>query len=191
MRKTLRHLLILLAVMTVSVAVMASSIPLGFLSYNSTDPGFAQFFIVNQTGPNSSIFPDPTWPISDSLNLSSLSLAVTDGSGTTVYGSGFFSLDPDGLSWSGPIVLDPNTIVSAVLTGTLSPTTFMLNDGSTVTALPGFTATINDPSGFVDGEFAIIYATPVGPTTPEPATLVMVGSGLLGMLGLRRRRFLP
>src|SRR5271157_2747428 len=148
MRKTLRYLVILLAVTTVSVSVMASPIPLGFVSYNLTDPGFAQFFVINQTGPNGSVFPDPTWPISTSVNLSSLSLVVTDsGGGTTTFGSGFFSLALDGLSFDGPIVGSTNTYVTGVLTGTLSPTTFTLNDGSTFNAQPTFSATITNSSG--------------------------------------------
>src|SRR5271166_3289522 len=151
MRKTLGQLVMLLTILMFSLAVMASPVPLGYISYNLTDPGFAQFFVLNQTGPNSSPFPDPTWPISTSINLSSLSLT---------------------------------------LTGMLSPTTFTLNDGSTFNALPTFSATITDSIGLQDGDFAIIYANPVSSTTPEPATLFMVGTGLLGVLGFGRRRFL-
>jgi len=191
MRKTLKYVVLLLAVMTVSVSVLASPIPLGFVTYNLTDPGFAEFNIINQTGPNSTAFPDPTWPVSNSINLSSLSLLVTDsGGGTTTFGSGFFSLEPDGLSYAGPTVSSTNTYVTATLTGTLSPTALTLNTGATVNVLSTFTATISDPSGLADGDYAIIYATPVGPTIPEPATLVMVGSGLLGILAARRRRLL-
>src|SRR5271167_3561378 len=133
MRKTLGQLVLLLTVLMFSVAVVAAPMPepLGFVSYNVTDPGFAQFFVLNQTGPNSSPFPDPTWPISTSLNLSSLSLTLTDSmGGTTTFGSGFFSLALDGLSFDGPIVSSTNTYVMGVLTGSLSPTTFTLNDGS-------------------------------------------------------------
>lgn len=191
MRKTLGLLALLLATLLFSGAASAASVPLGYISYNLTDPGFAQFFVLNQTGPNSSPFPDPTWPIADPLALSNLSLTLTDsGGGTTTFGSGFFSLELDGLSFDGPIVSDTNTYVMAVLTGTLSPTTFLLNDGSTFNALPNFTATITDPSGLQDGDLAIIYANSVSPTVPEPATLCMFGSGLLGVLGFARRRFL-
>src|SRR5271165_2025684 len=191
MRKILGHLVPLLVVVLFSIAAVAAPVPLGYISYNLTDPGFAQFFVLNQTGPNSSLFPDPTWPISTPLNLSSLSLTLTDmGGGTTTFGSGFFSLALDGLSFDGPIVGSTNTYVMAVLTGTLSPTTFTLNNGSTFNALPTFSATITDSIGLQDGDFAIIYANPVSSTTPEPATLFMVGTGLLGVLGFGRRRFL-
>lgn len=194
MRKTLRHLLILLAVMTVSVAVMAGPIPLGFVIYNLTDPGFAEFDVINQTGPNSS--GDSTWPVVDSISFSSLSLTVTDSATIQyIYGSGYFSLEPDGLSWAGPTVPDPYLtnppLVMAVLTGTLSPTTFMLYDGSTFNAMPTFTAMFSDASGLQDGDFAIIYANPVVSGVPEPTTLVLVAGGLWGILGARRRRFLP
>jgi PEP-CTERM motif len=192
MRKTLGPFVLLLTVVMFSVAAMASpaSVPLGYISYNLTDPGLAQFFVLNQTGPNSSPFPDPTWPISTTVNLSSLSLTLTDmGGGTTTFGSGFFSLELDGLSFDGPIVSSTNTYVMAVLTGTLSPTTFTLNDGSTFNALPTFSATITDSAGLMDGDFAIIDANS-SVVVPEPGTLAMVGSGLLGLLGFARRRFL-
>lgn len=114
---------------------------------------------------------------------------TASGGGTTTFGSGFFSLEPDGLSFAGPIVSSTNTYTMAVLTGSLSPTTLSLNDGSTLNAMPTFSATITDTTGLTDGDFAIIYATPTG-VVPEPATLGMVGTGLLGILGFGRRRFL-
>ena len=56
-------------------------------------------------------------------------------------------------------------------------------------ANPNFTAIITDPSGVLqNGDFAIIYATPATGTTPEPGTLVLVGTGALSLLGIRRRK---
>src|SRR5262249_405491 len=66
----------------------------GFLSWDVNFPGNSgQFDIVNQTGPNSSSFPDTTFPISNSLNLSGLSLVVHFSNGSTVTEPGsYFTL---------------------------------------------------------------------------------------------------
>src|SRR5664280_439256 len=108
----------------------------------------------------------------------------------TIYGPGSWSTDPGGLSYTGPDVTDPagNMITMATLTGTFSPTLFDLFDGSHFNANPNFTASITDPTGVLqNGDFAIIYATPATGTTPEPGTLVLVGTGALGLLRFRRR----
>src|ERR1017187_8751718 len=67
----------------------AGTIAVGNVSWDITAPGSAgEFDVQNQTGPNSSIFPDTTFPVSSPLNFSSLSLSVmfSDGS-TQVFGS--------------------------------------------------------------------------------------------------------
>ncbi len=189
MRLATRLLVLSLALGLFSAVAYAGDVPVGFVSYDFIGGGLAEFDITNQTGPNSSTYPDETWPVSNSINLGSLSMIVYFANGTQyTYGAGYWSLEPDGLSWAGPQLSTGLLITSAVLTGTFNPTTFDLNDGSQFNANPDFTATLTDPSGgnLQDGDFAIIYATPAGGSTPEPGTLVLVGTGALGLLRLRR-----
>jgi len=109
----------------------AAPIPLGYISYDVNIPGsFAQFDIVNETGPNSTFPPDPTFPVTTTaqFTLSSLSLVVdfSDGSSKT-FGPYYFTLGSDGESLDGsPIAIGGTTPnpVSAVLTGMLSPAPF-------------------------------------------------------------------
>src|ERR1035437_7565617 len=145
MRHATRILLLTLALSLFSAVAYAGDIPVGFVSYDFIGGGLAQFDIANQTGPNSSIFPDQTWPVSNSISLGSLSLTVFyTGGGQFTYGSGYFTLEPDGLSWAGPQVPDSTLFSSATLTGTFNPTLFDLNDGSHFNANVNFTATISE-----------------------------------------------
>ncbi|HWC97004.1 MAG TPA: hypothetical protein VG456_09650, partial [Candidatus Sulfopaludibacter sp.] len=62
----------------------ASLLNVGYISYDVTAPGStASFDIVNQTGPNSTAFPDTSFPISTSVHLSSLILVVHFSDSTT------------------------------------------------------------------------------------------------------------
>ena len=147
MRLATRILLLSLALGLFSAVACASDVPVGFISYDFIGGGLAEFDITNQTGPNSSTYPDQTWPVSNSISLGSLSLTVYyTGGGSFVYGSGYFSLEPDGLSWAGPQVPDTTLFSSATLTGTFNPTLFDLNDGSQFNANVNFSATISDPN---------------------------------------------
>jgi len=173
-----RVLFVFLAVSLFTAAASANTIPVGFVSYDATDPtsGLAQFDITNQTGPNSSVFPDTTWPVTNSTNLSSLSLTVNFVSGPPqTFGSSFIGPDVSG------------AVASAVMTGTFSTTTFSLNNGSSVTVLPGFSATITDPTGTLqDQDFAIIDAKTT--TVPEPGSWILLGIVLgTGVLGVAKR----
>lgn len=183
------------------VTAGASPITVGYVSYDVTGTNVAQFDIYNQTGPNSSIFPDQTFPVVNPVSLSSLNLIVDyAGGGTATFGSSYFTLSSDGLSFDGTplstLAGPPNGLFgadAATLTGNFSTTSFTLNDGSSATVNPGFSATITDSSGLSDGDFALITATPSSsgppPVVPEPGTWALVGTGLLlGLVTLRRRR---
>lgn len=188
MRLATRILLFSLALGLFSAAASASNVPVGFVGYNDVGGGLFEFDAVSQTGPNSS--GDPTWPVTNTISFTNLSLTVFFvGGGSFTYGPGYWSTDPGGLSYTGPDLPAGQLLSSAQLTGTFSPTLFDLYDGSHFNANPNFTATITDPSGVLqNGDFAIIYATPATGSTPEPGTLVLVGSGALGLLGVRRRK---
>jgi hypothetical protein len=151
--------------------------PIGFIQWSVNIPGSAgEFDISNQTGVNSSIFPDTTWPVSTPVSLSGLSLTVHfDDASTSVFGPSYFTLEADGLSYFGnPIPIGgANPLpVDATLTGTFSPLSITLNDGSTETISPTFTAKIvtSDPTGspeLADGDFAIIEAGTGGGPPPR------------------------
>ena len=172
----------------------ADSIPVGYISFDVTTTGVtAQFDIVNQTGPNSSTFPDTTFPITNSISLTSLSLTDTYTNSTTqTFGSGFFTIEPDGISFSGPTIPlgGSNPVAaSAVLTGSFSTTTFVLNSGKTVTVGPTFSVLLTDSSGSLqDQDVAFIYGQAKGATTPEPASWIMLGTGCVALLRTRRIR---
>ena len=178
----------------------ASEIAVGYISFDVTNPGSsAEFDITNLTGPNSS--GDATWPISTSVNLSSLSLMVTFAGGATVTEpSTYFTLDPlDGLSWNGgPIGIGGVSPLptAATLTGDFAPTTVTLYDGSMETIVSTFSATISpsSPPDLGDGDYAIIYAT-VGSSgggggggVPEPSTWLLSGTMLIFLCFLSASR---
>lgn len=202
MKKSLLCLLALpLAGWIANPVAAAADIPLGYISYDlTTPPGEAEFDIFNQTGPNSSVFPDTTWPVSTSVTLSNLTLTVMySGGGTHTFTPGYFTVQPDGLSLDGtPLSTAANPpaglagAIGATLTGTFDETALTLNDGTTVTIDPSFSAVISDPGGLTDGDFAVIFASPAsggggGSAVPEPGSLFLVGTGLASLAGLRRR----
>jgi hypothetical protein len=148
-------------------------------------PGNAgEFDIVNQTGPNSSTFPDTTFPISSTLSLSSLTLVVTFSNSSTVTEPlSYFALSPDGESFDGSAIPIGGTNplpVSATLTGDFSSTSITVNSGGApVSILPTFSVTLSDSPTLVDQDLAVIYATTgSSSSTPEPGTWISVMLGL-------------
>lgn len=182
-------------------AARAATVDVGYMSYDITSPGSAEFDIGNLTGSNSS--GTSAFPITTSLALSSLSLTVTFASGPSeVFGPSYFTLGLDGLSFNGGS--ESNTTgqpsgflhaTGATLTGDFSTTSVTLFDGTSVTIDPTFSAAISDPSGLANGDSTLISTSTHGsgppPPVPEPESLVLVGSGLAALAALRRRFRLP
>lgn len=176
----------------------ADSIPIGFVSYDVTGTGTAQFDVNNETGVNST--GDATFPVTSPVSLSDLSLLVSFASGPDeIFGSSYFTVNADGISWTGnPLstgIAQPGGLagaVSATLTGTFDTTTLLEFDGTIVTIDPNFSATISDPLGLSDGDFGLIDATAAGtpPVVPEPPPFFLLGTGTLALLGLRLRRMI-
>ena len=179
-----------LSALSVSAA-FSSSINVGYVSFDLTfSPNVGQFDITNGTGINSTPAPDPTFPITNPVMLSGLSLQVQFKSGASAtYGASYFTLAPDGLSFDGTPrfneAIDP--VTSAVLSGNFGVTTLTLNDGTTVTIDPTFITKITDSTGLLgDGDFALIQAsTSTGITNgsaPEPAAGLLLLGGFVVLL---------
>ncbi len=195
-RKWLRLLLFLVPIVLFSRAASGSTIPVGLLTYDVIAPGnSAQFDITNLTGPNSSL--SATWPITTTVNLSSLNLTVSfTGGGVVTEPPGYFSLSLDGISWDGtPFGIGGTNPLptQATLTGTFSPTTIVLFDGTTQTISPTFATTILPSVGttLTNGDFAIINATTTSAApVPEPSSILLITTGMLGLLIVGRKRLL-
>jgi hypothetical protein len=174
-----------------TAAAFASTIPIGYVSWDVVFPGNSgSFDIINLTGPNAL---PPTFPVTTSVNLSSLALHVDFSNGTsTDFGSSYFTLAADGLSFDGAAIAigGANPLPTfAHLTGTFSPLTINLSGGGTTTILSSFSADISPSTGrtLADGDLAIINATEGTTTVPEPTTMTLLGTGLLGLISRKRR----
>jgi len=166
----------------------ADSVAIGILSYdpytgNGTPSQIDIFDISNSTG-GSSV---GAFPVTTSLTFDNLILTVANADlSTTIYSEGSAGEGP--AFFYDTQVLDSLSPLGAVLTGTISPTTITLSDGSTVNIAGDFsTALIPSlgPSLSASTDFAIIYAQEV----PEPSSLLLLGFGLAVVVGASWKRF--
>jgi len=184
--------LALLSTALLSTAAFSSTINMGYVSFDVTNPPLAQVDIVNLTGANSA---PPDFPVSTSVSLTDLNLTVSFSTGpaeTFSSSSGYFSLDPDGLSFDGEDIFNTTTdpVTSITLTGNYA-TTSITSGGAPVTIEPGFSATITDPSGtLADGDFALLTATTAatGTIAPEPGSILLFSLGLIALAALASKR---
>jgi hypothetical protein len=165
----------------------ADTIDLGFVQLISGSGPTAGFNIRNETGQDSSAFPDVSFPVTTSLAFSDLTLVVNFADGAAEE----FDPSADYFSTAGvgqeDFDLATNPIESAFLLGTVGANALTLNNGSNVTISPDFVLIITDPAGsnLRIGDFALISASTVA--TPEPALGGILAAGLYAVIFLRRR----
>lgn len=164
----------------------ADSVPIGIFSYDPYTTGVDIFDIYNATGSSSG----PAFPVTTSLTLDNLTLVVTNAdSTTTTYLEGSAGEGPT--FFNDTQILDSASPLGAVLTGTISPLTITLADGSTVNIADDFTTDLapsSGPSLVAATDFAIIYATTQA--VPEPSSLMLLGFGLAAVVGASWKRLL-
>ena len=204
-------LLSLLVVGGFASTAFATSIGVGQLKFVGNGTPVTTFDIVNRTGTQASL---PDFPITTQLTITVTDLVanIQGGSTITIPGSDFTVVDAQGdLSCtvagdaaSGGCDLSSYSVVSATLTGTLSPTTGLggLPPGTII--LSGFSTTITPDPACAGGPSSVtisdatlspgcdattIFATTPGTTAvPEPGTVTLLEIGLLGVAAFRSFR---
>jgi hypothetical protein len=161
------HAAVLLAAVLVLPPLFADSILLGDISLQPDTPitGLDSIFLDNFTD-----LPDlgcsTTFPACSGLDISgTLSVMYLDSLGNSQ--DALVDVGPTGPGSTSIYEFDPTQITfeSAVLTGSISPSTFLLGDGTTFVSTGSFTSdTLTPDVGF--GEISVKSG---GATVPEPA----------------------
>jgi hypothetical protein len=194
MRQALPRVFLALLVLTAFSAVAsADSFGVGILSLDPASGGSGdQFDIQNLTG--SAALGAPTdFTVATPLTFETLSLTLdfADGSSEVLTEANFTADGFGGFNGNDSFDLAGDPITEAILSGTLSPTTVTLTDGSTETLDGTFSATMTDPSGDLM-EFDAVEIDATGGTgtvtAPEPGSGLLLVIGVAGLLGLLRRR---
>lgn len=180
---------LLILVIAMVCPLMADSVLIGDISFQPDTPitGLDSIFLDNFSD-LTDLGCSPTFPACGGVDITgTLSYVYLDSGGNTQNGSVAVSSTGPG---STPIFeFDPAKITfeSAVLTGTISPSTFLLDDGSTFISTGTFTSdTLTPDVGFG----AISAQGNEASAVPEPAWggLVAIVVMTLGAVFLRRRR---
>lgn len=161
-----------------------NTINVGLISYDPFIPGDGgapgtNFFnILNLT---SAFALPPDFPVLDSLTFLNSSLTLTSGGAPLVVALG--DIGPGALDATDPIQFPDITLfASAIFTGTLNQTSFLLANGSTfVAASPSIRVELLPSSGSslsTGTDFAVIAVTDI----PEPSTSLLLTSALAGLL---------
>ena len=163
------------------LAAKADDLPVGLLSLDQFTNGYAvDLTNLTQPGGGSSVV--------SFLDFSSftLTLNLSDGSSST---AAFSSVDPFGDLGTGAI-FSAGQVNSATLTGTFSPTTVVLADGSTMAIGPNSVTLLSDSAGpLVAGDFTLINVSTQPLATPEPGTALLLAAGLLLLVFYLRSHF--
>jgi hypothetical protein len=166
---------------------VADALPVGAVSFDQLIAGNSGTLygldVFNGTQPGGGS------PVATFLTFSNLNLSVILSSGA----SESVALTPTDAfgDFSTGSLFAAGDVSSAILTGTFSPTSVILADGSAANIQDSFTAALTDSSGTLSGgDFAVINANTVVQVVPEPGTLLLLGIPLfcLALFGCVNRR---